>query len=227
MLSWAKLVGKKRKKKKRHFWGTAVSLQFLLAVEEDLWGLSGGERVGSEVESHSPSTGGIYNARAAPLGGSVCPSFPLGLTRGRQPPTSCSLCQVTNETLKSSPWLWDSSSLSSSFYPSINVKQRCFITILQLLEEWDPHALAKGKSNSCAKRLPKICARWVTCKSKQDFWFLRKNSSMESLSKKSIFVMSEGGKKPSLSLPIRTVVLNTSVGHHLLSFPFLVHFETW
>lgn len=70
VLPWAKLEN--RIKKKGHFGGPAVSLQVLLAVEEDLWGLSGGERVRSEVESHSPSDRGAYNARAAPQGMSVC-----------------------------------------------------------------------------------------------------------------------------------------------------------
>lgn len=85
---------KKKKRKKRTFWGPAASLQALLAVEEDLWRLSGEKKVRSEVESRSPSIGGVYNARAAPWGTSVRLSFPLGLTRGRRPsphlfPPSC------------------------------------------------------------------------------------------------------------------------------------------
>lgn len=79
VLSWAKLENKI--KINGHFGSPAVSFQVLLAIEEDLLGFSGGERVRSEVESHSPSIRGAYKARAAPQGMSVCLSVPLGLTR--------------------------------------------------------------------------------------------------------------------------------------------------
>lgn len=78
VLSWAKLENKMRD----YFGSPAVSLQVFVAVEEDLLGLSRGEGVRSEVESHSPSIRGANNARTAPQGMSVCLSFPLGLTRG-------------------------------------------------------------------------------------------------------------------------------------------------
>lgn len=56
--------------------------------------------------------------------------LPSGVDKRLIPSPSCSLCHIANETLKSSPWPRDSSCLADLFYPSINVKQRCFITIL-------------------------------------------------------------------------------------------------
>lgn len=118
---WRRKKRRKEREKRTLLVANCVTSIFFLVLEEDLWGWSMGERFRSEVEICLPHIGGIYNARTALWGVSICLSFPLGLTRGRRPPTGCSLCRVTNEMLKRSPWPWDSSSLSCSFYPSINV----------------------------------------------------------------------------------------------------------
>lgn len=74
VLSWAKLENKI--KKNGHFGSPAVSLQVSLAVEEDLLGFSRGERVRSEVESHSPSIRGVIKLGQHPREClSVCPSL--------------------------------------------------------------------------------------------------------------------------------------------------------
>lgn len=115
VLSWAKLENKI--KMKGHFGNPAVSLQVLLAVVEDFWGLSGEEKVRSEVSEGLLMPGQLPRECL-----SVCPSL-----WGWQEAVPSVTLQMR---LKSSPWPWDSSSLANLFYPSINVKQRCFITIL-------------------------------------------------------------------------------------------------